>query len=252
MSGTTRAVPCVLSAAAALAAAAASAQTPAAAENRSARDTAPVDLTGYWVSVVTEDWMFRMVTPPKGEFLGVPLNAEGRRVANAWDPAADEAAGEACRAYGAPALMRIPGRLAIAWEEGGDVLRIDAEAGMQTRRLHFDAEPPAGLAPTLQGYSVAEWEIDAGPEKHGNLKVETTQLSGGYLRKNGVPYGARARLTEYFDVYDAPNGDTWLVVTSIVTDPEYLTTPFITSSHFKKLDPSDGRKFFEPVACTAR
>src|SRR3974390_2584828 len=57
-----------------------------------ARAQAPIDLTGYWVSVVTQDWRYRMVTPPKGAFGGVPLNAEGRRVANEWDPAKDEAA----------------------------------------------------------------------------------------------------------------------------------------------------------------
>ena len=53
------------------------------------RAAAPVDLTGYWVSVVTEDWRFRMVTPPKGDYASVPLNAEARRVADAWDPSKD-------------------------------------------------------------------------------------------------------------------------------------------------------------------
>ena len=56
-----------------------------------ARAAAPVDLTGYWVSVVTEDWRFRMVTPPKGDYASVPLNAEGRRVADTWDPSKDGA-----------------------------------------------------------------------------------------------------------------------------------------------------------------
>src|SRR5580658_8717548 len=67
---------------------------------------APEDLTGYWVSLVTEDWRFRMVTPAKGDFASVPLNGAGRGMANNWDPAKDEAAGEQCKSYGAAGLMR--------------------------------------------------------------------------------------------------------------------------------------------------
>src|SRR5688572_13854775 len=62
------------------------------AAGRGARASAPVDLTGHWVSVVTEDWRYRMITPPKGEYGSVPLNAEGRKIADSWDPAKDEAA----------------------------------------------------------------------------------------------------------------------------------------------------------------
>src|SRR5437016_4918645 len=80
---------------------------------QSPKEAAAVDLTGYWVSVVTEDWRFRMVTPPKGDYASVPLNADGRKVADTWDPAKDEAAGEQCRSFGAPAIMRVPGRLHI-------------------------------------------------------------------------------------------------------------------------------------------
>ena len=74
------------------------AATPAA-PPRSAREAAPVDFTGYWVSPVMEDWRWRMVTPLKGDAASVPVNAAARAVIDAWDPAADEAAGDACRAY---------------------------------------------------------------------------------------------------------------------------------------------------------
>ena len=43
---------------------------------------APFDLTGNWVSVVTEDWRWRMVTPPQGDFSSIPLNEEGERLVN--------------------------------------------------------------------------------------------------------------------------------------------------------------------------
>jgi len=208
-------------------------------------------MTGYWVSVVTEDWRYRMVTPPKGAFGGVPLNPEGRRVANAWDAAKDEAAGQQCKSFGAAALMRVPGRFHISWDND-TTLKIEADAGTQTRLLHFGGKPPQGLEPSWQGYSVAEWEYAStgrGQPRSGNLKVVTTGLLPGYLRKNGVPYSGNTVLTEYYDRIPAPNGDEWLVVTTEVRDPQYLTMPFVTSTHFKKLADSSG---WQPEACAAK
>ena len=217
------------------------------------RSSAAVDLTGYWVSVVSEDWEFRMLTPPKGEFGGlgsIPINDEGRRVANTWDPAKDEAVGEQCKAYGAAAIMRAPGRLHITWEDDNN-LRIDTDAGTQTRRLHFGApNPPAGER-TWQGYSIAAWEGGArqGGGGGGSLKVATTHMRPGYLRKNGAPYSVNAGLTEYFDRYTGPNGDEWLVVTTIVDDPQYLSQSFVTSTNFKKLPDASG---WSPTPCAAK
>jgi hypothetical protein len=227
------------------------------------RKIAPLDLTGYWVSIVTEDWRFRMITPDKGDYASVPLNSEGKRVADTWDPTKDEAAGEQCRSYGAPAIMRVPGRLHIAWEND-NTLRVQTDAGTQTRIFHFDSSTPPKSDPQWQGYSVAEWDGlrprgfnlsgfgaagAGGPAPEGYLKVITSDLRPGYLRKNGVPYSANAKLKEYFDSFKAPNGDQWLVVTTIVTDPKYLSEPFITSSHFKKLPDASG---WNPSPCTAK
>src|SRR5580658_10515234 len=82
-----------------------------------AKALAPEDFTGYWVALVTEDWLYRMRTPPKGDYEAVPLNAAGLKMADAWDPAKDEATGNQCKAYGAPAIMRVPGRLHITWQD---------------------------------------------------------------------------------------------------------------------------------------
>ena len=124
-----------------------------------AKAAAPIDVTGYWVSVVNKEWRFRMVIPAKGDFFGpiggIPINAEARRVAESWDPAKDEAAGEACKGFGAAGLMRVPGRLRIGWQDDNS-LRVDAEAGMQTRVLSFGAPPRRGR-PSWQGHSVARW-----------------------------------------------------------------------------------------------
>ena len=215
----------------------------------SPKQAAPIDMTGYWVSVVTEDWKFRMVTPPKGNYSGVPLNAAGRKVADAWDPAKDTADGNACRSYGAPALMRVPGRFHITWQDDR-TLKVEADAGNQTRLFHFGGEPDA--SPSWQGFSSAEWEMAAtgrGQPKAGDLKVVTTHLLPGYLRKNGVPYSASTILTEYYDRISAPNGDEWLIVSTEVRDPQYLSSPFITSTHFKKEPDAKG---WMPEACSAK
>ena len=216
-------------------------------------------MTGYWVSVVTEDWMFRMVTPPKGQYLGVPLNAAARRVADAWDPAKDEAAGEQCKSYGAAAVMRVPGRLHITWDND-TTMKIETEAGTQTRLFHFGSDAAGSDAQKLaqssaaswQGYSIAEWEqaaVGRGEARNGDLKVVTTKLKPGYLRKNGVPYSENAIVTEWYDRHTAPNGDVWLVVSTEVKDPQYLSVPFITSTHYKKLPDNAPWK---PEACTSR
>ncbi len=219
----------------------------------SARAAAPVDLTGTWVSVVTEDWRYRMVTPRRGDHPSIPLNAEGVRVADAWDPARDEAAGEQCRAYGAPGVMRAPGRIRISWQDDA-TLKIETEAGTQTRLLRFGSPPPEGTPRSWQGWSSAEWQYAGGRRgrgaQGGELKVVTTRLRPGYLQKNGVPYSASAVLTEYFARTFEPNGDSWLIVTAIVEDPQYLTGRFIRSTHFKRLP--EGSTAWEPEPCSAR
>jgi hypothetical protein len=228
---------------------------------QTAKEFAPIDLTGYWVSVVTQDWRFRMLAPPKGDFGDVPLNPEGRRVTNLWDPAKDEAAGEPCKSYGAPALLTLPERLHIQWENN-NALRIDTDTGKQTRLLHFETKPPQSTPPQLQGYSVATWEGISRPrtdyfaatevravQDQGYLKVITTQMRPGYLRKNGVPYSADAKLEEDFDRFTEANGDTYLIVTLILNDPQYLARPFVNTIPFKMIPDASA---WSPSACEAK
>lgn len=233
-----------------------------------ARARAPIDLTGYWVSIVTEDWRYRMVTPLKGDYMFIPLNDAARKVADAWDPNADEAAGNQCKAYGAPSIMRMPTRLHITWQDN-NTLKIETDAGEQVRLLHFGAsEPPQGTS--WQGYSAASWEIpkrveykilganvtivepDAQVTKEpvtGSLKAITTHLRPGYLRTNGVPYSENAVLTEYFDRHSDFGAD-WIVHFRVVDDPAYLTEPHLVSSHFKR-EP-DGSKWHPEPCMVAR
>jgi hypothetical protein len=220
----------------------------AAAPPQTAKAAALIDLTGYWVSVVTEDWRYRMVTPARGDYQGVPMTPAARAIADAWDPAKEEASAELCKSYGAPALLRVPGRLHITWQDD-QTLRMDADAGKQTRIFHFgDWKAPAGPH-TIQGDSVAEWQAGGGRgATDGTLQVTTSNLKAGFLRKNGVPYSENAGLKEYYEVITQPDGSPLLVVTIITTDPEYLRQPFVISSHFKK-EPGDAK--WSPTACSA-
>jgi hypothetical protein len=222
----------------------------------SAEAAALIDVTGYWVSIVNEDWRWRMMTPAKGDYSSVPLNNEGLRVADSWDPSKDTRDGNQCRAYGAANIMRIPERLHITWAND-NTLQMDTDAGMQTRVFHFDGSEWQGGAPQWQGYSVAAWEKEVqragsagrygGPEpgKGGTLHVITTHMRPGYLRKNGVPYSGNAVLTEYYDRFDL-NGNSYLIVTSVVDDPQYLNDSFITSGQFR-LEPNGSK--WNPTPC---
>ncbi|HEY2384901.1 MAG TPA: hypothetical protein VGK48_27315 [Terriglobia bacterium] len=217
---------------------------------RPAQQSAPIDLTGYWVSYVTENWRYRMVTPAKGEYRRIPASPAALPIINAWDPAADERAGNQCKSYGAGNIMSVPGRLHITWQDP-DTLRIDTDAGTQTRLFHFTQNPSAATSPGppgWQGTSIAAWERAAGPDGGGSLRVVTTNLRPGYLRKNGVPYSERTTVTENFDVASLPDGGKLLLVTTVVEDPGYLTGPYIVSPHFKK--ETDGSKW-DPTPCSS-
>ncbi len=222
---------------------------------QTAQAAAPVDLTGYWVALVTEDWRWRMVTPKKGDFPSIPVNAAGRDLANAWDPAKDEANGDQCKSYGAGNVMRLPARFHITWADP-NTLKVEVDNGTQTRLLHFGVgqAPPVMTANAAdpknwQGNSVANWEAAGGRgARGGDLKVVTTGARPGYLQKNGVPYSANAVFTEYFNRYEE-DGWSLLVVSTLTEDPTYLQQPHIRSSHYKKLPDANG---WNPTPCTAK
>jgi hypothetical protein len=248
------------------------------------RAGAPIDFTGTWVSVVTEDWRWRMVTPPKGDVASVPVSGEGRKAAAAWDLNADNTAGNQCKAFGVGGIMRQPGRVRISWQDDS-TLKLEFDAGTQTRILHFDRTKQPGAEKTWQGFSLAVWEgpgfgrpadappgpgagpagppvpggggqgLRGGPPPRGQasivrggaVKVVTTNFREGYLRKNGVPYSENATITEYFHRLPThPNGDNWLNVVTVIEDPRYLNGAYYTSTNFR-LEPDD--KKFTPSPC---
>jgi hypothetical protein len=195
-----------------------------------------------------------MVTPAKGDYASVPLSPAGRTAANSWDPDKDIAAGEQCKSYGAPALLRVPGRAHLTWQDD-NTLKLEFDAGQQTRIFHFNGQAPANEPESLQGYSVASWDGPPpgrgarGPMRAGSLKVVTTHLKPGYLRKNGVPYSDKTVLTEYFSRANEDDRTSYLIVTTVVDDPVNLAQQFITSTHFR-LEPN-GSKWM-PSPCEAK
>ena len=231
------------------------------------RAGAPIDLTGYWVSIVTQDWRWRMVTPAKGDYQGIQLTPDAVKIADAWDPAKDEAAGEQCRSYGAPALMSVPGRLHITWQDD-NTLKVETDAGIQTRLFHFgNYQAPPNTPRTWQGVSVAQWltprdnvplifrpadrtaDAPAVRPSGGSLRVVTTYLRTGYLRKNGVPYSENAVLTEHWDLYKRPNGEEWLTITTQIEDPQNLRNAKLIAPLFKK-EPNGAK--WDPTPCSSR
>lgn len=264
---------CVLTIAAAGHAGVAAQQPPA----QTPRAVAPIDLTGTWVSVVTEEWRWRMLTPPKGEYVTLPLTDEARKVGDSWDPARDMSEGNACRAYGAIGIMRMPGRFRVTWPDE-NTLRMDVDAGQQTRLFRFgnNLQRPSRDA-GWQGFSVARWLAPGGGDlapltatppppagrgfgvsadtppaapaaqrRGGSLQVETTNMKPGYLRKNGIPYSENATMTEHFYTHTTPDGNRWLTVTQIVRDPKYLNGDYVSSWHYKR-EPNDSK--FRPSPC---
>jgi hypothetical protein len=247
---------CALLAATVFGAALSAQQAPA---RVTARASAPVDLTGQWVSVIADDWRWRVVVPPKGDTLYLPVNDAGKKMAGEWDAARDAAAGEACRAYGAGGLMHLPGRLRVSWD-GDDTLKLETDTGQQTRLFRFDpSAAPAGEA-TWQGVSRAVWEVPgaggrgrggrgaaAGGARPGSsMRVTTTNMRLGYYRRNGVPYGPGATMTEWFTTITEPDGNAYLLVTKILEDSQYMSGPYVRTVQFKK---ENGTAGWNPVPC---
>lgn len=225
----------------------------------SGRAQAPFDLTGYWVSLVTRDWRFRMVVPGRGEYAGIPLSLKGKQFADAWLAASEEVAGKQCQAYGAGAIMLIPARLHISWKDD-NTIKMETDAGMQTRLLRFDVDATPAATPSWQGDSLASWilwqpkinsrstfQVHEAPMRAGSLTVHTTRMLPGLIRKNGAGYSDQARLTEYWEQHTGPDGSIYLVVTGILTDPVYLRSEYRTMAIFQK-EPNGSK--WDPTPCS--
>jgi hypothetical protein len=200
-----------------------------------------------------------MLVPGRGEYQGLPLNLAGKQRADAWDPKVDEKAGNQCAPYGAGVVMLIPERLRIDWQDD-ETLRVQTDAGMQTRLLRFKPDAAAASVPaSWQGQSKATWLMhvtsDPGPqyspadEGHfGTLKVTTGNMLAGLLRKNGVAYSEHSDLTEYWDVQQDPvTKKEYLLVTGSLHDPDLLRANFNYVATFER---ESDRSKWDPTPCS--
>jgi hypothetical protein len=147
-----------------------------------AQADAPLDLTGYWVSVITQNWRLRMVVPGRGDYIGIPLNEASKKIADTWDPAKDEAAGDQCKGYNAAIIMTMPERLHVTWQDV-NTMRMEIDAGTQTRVFHFGNWKSPGDAATWQGDSVATW----------SARRQMAEPSGPKARSLGIFVGTACR-----------------------------------------------------------
>lgn len=201
-----------------------------------AHDDIP-DITGFWDSMLTEEYRIRLYGPEAGEIDGLPLNERGRQAALNFDPNEYYKPENQCRKHGGAYVMRGPFAKQFVYEDDGTLLiRIELEA--QTRRIYLDGREPPSDEHTGLGHSVGRWE-------NGILTVTTTQMTPYYHRRNGVPYSENAVMTEHFILHD----DDYLTLIVKVDDPEYLTEPLVRTLSFKRLPDSYAEQFYFEYEC---
>src|ERR1700690_1979787 len=188
---------------------------------------AQVDLAGLWGQKMHEDFPERLGGPEIGDYTGMPINDQARMRADSWDAQKWEMLEHECQPHPAdyaprgPADMRIRSEIdpftqaIVAWHA---TLRFM----LTQRNIYMDKRPhPTENAPhTWQGFSTGEWEGDM-------LKVTTTHLKEGWLRRNGLPRSEKATLIEYFIRHD-----NYFTVVTDVEDPVYTTEPFVRTSNW--------------------
>jgi hypothetical protein len=181
---------------------------------------AQTDFTGQWAPLYHEDTIERVPGPELGDYTGLPLTEAARLRADSWDADRISVVQEyQCRPHSADYSLRGLAPMRIWADYDPSTQRITAfhthmGAYENHRLVHLDGRPhpPEYAAHTFQGFSTGVWE--------GNtLTVTTTHLKANYLRRNGLPRSAKARLTEHWN----------LTIVSVLEDPVVLTEPLVRS-----------------------
>jgi hypothetical protein len=185
-------------------------------------------LVGLWSGMYHEDELERTDPgPPPGDYTGIPINEAARYHADSWDADLVSVMEHQCIPHNAIYSMRGPANLSVHADIDSSTgqLRayvIDGTFGGATRIIWMDGRPhPSKFAAhTWGGFSTGTWEGDT-------LKVVTTHIKAGYLRRNGITFNDNATLTEFFDLHDK-----YLTVTTLAYDPIYLTEPLLRTESF--------------------
>ena len=193
----------------------------------STQAAAQVDFSGEWAPRFWEDQPERVAGPELGDFTGIPINDAARARAAAWDAEIQTLPEWQCRPHSADYIWRGPSQLRISKEVdpiSREVVAFHAEwLRSVDRAIYLDGRqhPPEGALHTWAGFSTGKWEGDV-------LTVTVTHLKEGYLRRNGLPRSDKATLTEHW----IRNGD-FLTVMEVITDPVYLTEPFVRTTDYE-------------------
>jgi hypothetical protein len=190
--------------------------------------TTGFNLVGYWTGMYHEDELERTDPgPPPGDYLGFPINEAGRYHADSWDADLVSVLEHQCIPHPAPYSMRGPANLTIYRLNDSSTRQLQAFViegtfGGATRTIWMDGRPhPSKFSPhTWAGFSTGEWEGDT-------LKVVTTHIKAGYLRRNGLMYSDEATYIEFFNLHDK-----YLTVTTLTEDPVYLTESLLRTESF--------------------
>lgn len=192
---------------------------------------AQADLAGMWAQRFHEELPERGEGPEIGDYTGLPVNDAARLRADSWDASKWTVPERQCEPHPADYAPRGPANLRIGRTVdpvSQEVVSWDVTVmwSLQQRTIFMDgrSHPSPNAQHSWQGFSTGEWDGDM-------LKVTTTHLKEGWVRRNGLPRSDKATLTEYF----IRNQD-YLTLVTIVDDPVYLTEPLVRTSDWV-LDP---------------
>lgn len=192
-----------------------------------ANANAQMDLSGEWGQKTHEDAPERGGGPELGDYTGLPINDRARAQADAFDASKWAHPDHQCEPHPADYAYRGPGSLRI-WADMDPLTQQVTAWHTQAmwmnpqRTIYMDGRPhPSEYAPhTWGGFSTGQWVGDM-------LKVETTHMKEGWLRRNGLPRSEKATMTEYFNRHGE-----YLTVVQIVKDPVFLTEPLVRTSNW--------------------
>lgn len=193
-----------------------------------ARPQTPPDISGEWQLQNDEDpgQIGALGQPPLGDYLGIPFNDAGRLRADTTAESIWGTPEYQCRPHSAPHQWRGLGGARILIEQDPltrDVLVYHIQFMRSLDRPVFmdgRPHPPAWAPHTWTGFSTGEWV-------GRTLKVTTTHLKDGYLRRGGPQTSDLYAMTEYITRHDDV-----LTIVTVVDDPVYMDEPYVHSTTY--------------------
>ena len=179
----------------------------------------PPDIAGEWRLDQGED----PGQPSLSDYLGLAFNEAGRMRADTTPESIWGTPEYQCRPHSAPHQWRGVGGTRIL-KELDPISRDIVGYRLQFMRsldrpIYLDNRPhPPEYAPhSWSGFSTAEWEGQT-------LKVTTTHLKDGFLKRGGPQTSDMLTMTEYITRHDDI-----MTIVQVVDDPIYLDEPYVLS-----------------------